>query len=285
MNYATQILWKQLILEEQLSRIGGIEEPNVLPTISSPKVWEYRDRIQVHKRGAKIGFLERESDNVVDVDRCPIANQIVNEKLLNVRSKWPTDSDRLGISKDESSSFAQVNPYINESLKKLVVDWAKNGPLDNVLELYAGSGNLTLPLSKVAEKIVAVESDRVAAESILRQAQDERIECEERDGYVEAKSVTVEEYFVYPSQPPLTKGRSNFDLILLDPPRDGLSKEAIEGIIKLQPKRILYVSCNPSTLARDVKLLKKSGWVLLRTQPLDMFPQTYHIESISEIVR
>lgn len=274
-NYATQIMWKQIMLEEQLRRIGGIKDIEVLPTIPSPKIWNYRRRIQLHKKGSRVGFKMMESDEVVDVEKCPVAETFVNDKLKEIRKKWPVKEKRFEIAAGEAGVFEQVNSDANESMKKLLLDWAREGALEKVLELYAGSGNLTASLLNIAKDIVAVEADERAVERLAR-----------LNG-VQAVCSTAEDFITF-SRPEgeAIKGKmKNLDLLLVDPPREGLSSGVVKGITKLKPPRIMYVSCNPSTLARDLKIFLSHGYTLKRMQPIDMFPQTYHIESITELIR
>lgn len=271
-NYDAQLLWKSLILEEQLIRIGGIAGQDIPPVIPSPKIWEYRNRIQVHKRKNVVGFLKRESDKIVDIEYCPVADPEVNKELSEVRKKWPGSDKRIELSKEGGDSFSQINPHVNEIMKKLVTRWAGEGDHENILELYAGSGNLTFHLSKIAKNIVAVESDSRAVDEGR----------EKSAGNVEFICSSVEKSL--PSLDGRGWGRvTPLGLALMDPPRDGLGRKVVNGILKLTPQRIIYVSCNPSTLARDLKQVLSKGYKIKRIQPLDMFPQTYHIESVVEL--
>ncbi len=271
-GYAHQLLWKQLILEEQLCRFAGLENPDILPTIPSPIIWDYRNRIQVHHKKGKTGFLKRESDEIVDVTECPIASPGLNRKLREIREVWPARGNRYEISDDPEETFSQVNPFVNEALKQLVVEWALALTSKNILELYAGSGNLTFELAAIAKGIMAVERDKRAV-ALGKE-------------FVEKKSGSSKIHFVV-SDVGKAFGRSDVrsfgpvDLVLADPPREGMEKSIVQNIAKISPKNILYISCNPSTLARDLKILLNEGYHFVRSQPLDMFPQTYHMESVS----
>jgi len=273
-GYAHQLLWKQLILEEQLCRLAKLDGPDVLPTIPSPIIWDYRNRIQAHHKKGKTGFLRRESNEIVDVVECPIASPGVNRKLKEIREDWPSKDSRYEISDDPEETFCQVNPFVNEALKQLVVEWFLDLKSKNVLELYAGSGNLTFELAAVAKSIVAVERDKRAVAL--------------GNEFVEKKSGAAKVCFVA-SDVERAFGHKEvgaygpIDLVLTDPPREGMEKPVVQNIAKIGPKNILYISCNPSTLARDLKIFIEEGYQLIRSQPLDMFPQTYHIESVTLI--
>lgn len=277
-DYASQLLWKQMILEEQLVRLGGLKEVDVLPTVPSGKVWGYRNRIQLHKKGDKIGYFEAGSHNVVDVLNCPIADDVLNEKISEVRSSWPDGVERLELSSSEADFFAQVNPYTNAELKKILVEWVLETRAKNILELFAGSGNFTFAINKIAEKITAVELDDnavMAAHHYIIENKIKNVEFVMGDvvEYIGDKGCQA----LFGEKVPGTFA----DLVLLDPPREGLGIALSEKITASRPKFIIYISCDPSTLARDIKIFISGGYKLLRSQPIDMFPQTYHIESIS----
>jgi len=271
MNYAAQLLWKQIMLEEQLTRLCNIAHPNVLPTVPSPFAWVYRNRVQVHRNGKKVGFCERESKKIVDVAFCPIADTEINDKLKHVRETWPIPEDRLELVSFETGGFSQINVHVNRELKQLVAEWIFEGEHLFILELYAGSGNLTFDLADKAEKIIAVESDERAVihgrRHINRNRKDnvqfvnKRVEAFVKDKEMRKKDL--------------------FDVVLVDPPREGMGRDVVDYLCHSKPKRIIYVSCDPATLARDINGLLKAGYKLERSQPIDMFPQTYHIESVS----
>lgn len=265
-SYTSQLLWKQMILEEQLLRIGGLVDPGVLPSIESPLEWGYRNRIQVHKGKGGIGFFAMGSNDIVDVERCLVAEDGVNLLLSDARKKWPKGNDRIEISTSDESSFLQVNSCVNEILKCVLADWV--GSVGRTLELYAGSGNLTFALARISSAVVAVEAEEVAATNGIRTASEAGVKN------VEFVHSTVEDYIK-------ERRIGRFELVVADPPRRGIEKSAIRTITELKPRRIIYISCNPATLARDVKIFASYGYNLIKSQPIDMFPQTYHIESIS----
>lgn len=170
-------------------------------------------------------------------------------------------------------SFTQVNPYQNWNLVIVVVEWAKLTGREKVFDLFCGSGNLTLPLAQQAMKVWGVDQDRRAVENAVENARGNKLlnctflAARAADGITrvlqEAKSV---------------------DLAILDPPRSG-AKDVLGALALLQPEKILYISCEPPTLARDLTRLEKLGYYTRQIQPLDMFPQTYHIEVIAEVIK
>lgn len=273
-RYETQLEAKQTIVAETLKRVGKIETPIVLPPIPSPKIWDWRSRVTFHQDDkGRIGFFEAESQRVVDVDQCLIVEEAVNVQLAGLRSR-ETERQRkdFELRATEERGFTQVNPGQNENLKRLVKKWAQQIPHDHIVELFCGSGNFTQVLASLAKKIIAVDSDRAAIESarlrLLHSCTSTLLHFECTDA--------LRFFARYQPESPL-------DLLVLDPPRDGAGP-VVEGVLKTGPKNILYISCNPATLARDLRYLKDfAGYSLIQTQPVDMFPMSYHIETLSLI--
>ncbi len=268
-DYAAQILWKQLILEEQLVRIGKIKEPNVLPTIPSPRAWNYRSRVKLHKdESGRVGFHAAGTNEVVEIDECLIAEHA----LKDMRTC-------------EDDHFTQVNRGQNKNLQELIVEvaagvanFSSRSTATNrglkpatpaILELYGGNGNLAFPLATAGFSVTSSDSDRKAIRFAQGVANKNKIE---NIKFICQPARQVISYFA--------KQHKAFDCLLIDPPRCGCA-EITEGILRLEPKHLIYVSCDPATMARDVKGLLGGGYKLISSQPIDMFPQTFHIESVS----
>ncbi len=284
-SYDAQLEWKRLILVETLKRIGKVDS-DVLPTLASPKQWNYRNRIQLHvdSRG-RVGFYRTKSKEVVEFEKCLIADERLNERLnsmresLKFRSKGialrlqegPARHASLAASQGEAGgpSFSQINTEQNENLKKLVCEWMEEVPHESVLELYAGAGNFTFGLAKIAKRVVASDIDGKSIKF-----------AKERQREEEARNI---EFFCAPAEKAAAKFEAGCDAVLVDPPRTGCA-EAIEAIVNLQPKAVIYISCDPATLARDVKTFTLRGYTLKKSQPVDMFPQTFHIESVNLLI-
>jgi len=301
-SYEAQLEWKRRILIETLERIGKITphppplpigergkgegdaqlSEIVLPTLASPKQWHYRNRIQLHVDSkGRIGFYKPKSKEVVEFDQCLIADERLNEKLKQRRSPSPTPSPLEGegwgegdrphtkgfsLRLEEGPSFSQINTEQNEQLKRVVVDWLKEVPHDSILELYAGAGNFTFSVATIAKMIMASDIDGRA----ITYARDRQ----------KKEGVENIEFLCADANKAAKKFHGHCDAVLIDPPRKGCA-EAIDVIAGLKPKSILYISCDPATLARDIKGLCDFGYKLKRCLPIDMFPQTYHIESVS----
>jgi 23S rRNA (uracil-5-)-methyltransferase RumA len=168
-------------------------------------------------------------------------------------------------------TFSQVNPDQNRNLLKTIYEWVEPSADKVVLDLFCGAGNLSLPLARQAKKVIGLENSPLAVEDAHYNA--------ERNGLANCEFHLAN---VYEGLGQL-KGEGPVDVVIIDPPRKG-AKECIGNIVALDPSKILYVSCDPTTLARDLALLAYSKYRMKRIQLLDMFPQTYHVECVAEIV-
>lgn len=270
-SYEAQLKAKQTLVTDALKRIARLPDAAVSPIIPSPKIWNYRNRIRLHRdRKGKIGFFKNASHEIIEIEKCLIADERINEKLPLLRvvgagSKPPlTDEVRV----DGLRTFAQVNDPQNETMIKLVVDFADPKPGEKIIDLYCGVGNFTFPLARKGGEVIGIEKNGAEIE-----------EARKRVGLEKVTNIR----WIQQSAPEALVGLQGdglrCDTLVADPPRRGLS-EAVEGMMALKPKKIVYVSCNPATFARDAARLIKAGYHLEKCQPLDMFPHTSHVEVI-----
>ncbi|MFN3928184.1 MAG: 23S rRNA (uracil(1939)-C(5))-methyltransferase RlmD [Thermoflexus sp.] len=162
-------------------------------------------------------------------------------------------------------SFFQTHTAMAEQIVHQVVEWADLHGTETVLDAYCGVGLFAAHLAPFAQRVVGIEAHPAAAADARHNLA--------RFPHVEILMGTVEE------RAPTLEGP--FDVVVVDPPRTGCSKEALEALLRLAPRRWIYVSCDPATLARDARQLLDAGYHLRVVQPFDMFPQTYHIEAVS----
>lgn len=168
-----------------------------------------------------------------------------------------------------AGSFFQVNPLQAEILFSLVRDYAELEGKETVFDLFCGSGAISLFLCKNAMKVIGVESYAPAVEDARKNAR--------------INEITNAEFYCGRAEkliPELIAGGFRADVVVLDPPRKGCDEELLAAVAKSRPQRIIYVSCNPATLARDLRYLAASGYIPLKVQPVDMFPHTGHVECV-----
>jgi 23S rRNA (uracil1939-C5)-methyltransferase len=186
--------------------------------------------------------------------------------------KGPEIGGRRLLLQAGAKSFVQVNPDQNRNLIGKVLEWADLKREEKGIDLFCGSGNLTLPLSLRGGKVWGVDQDGEAIDSARENARRNLIRnCAFWAGTTEEGIERIR------------RETGSVGLVVLDPPRVG-AHSALNPIASLHPRKILYVSCEPPTLARDLNHLVSLGYNLKRIQPLDMFPQTYHIEVIAELI-
>jgi 23S rRNA (uracil1939-C5)-methyltransferase len=171
-------------------------------------------------------------------------------------------------------NFFQVNWEQNGNMVKTVLDFTALTGSETVLDLYCGIGNFTLPLAKRAHRVIGIESGFSAIENAKENAELNRISNVEFIADDLQKGLKT-----------LIQRKMRAEVIVLDPPRAGATLKTLERVLAFVPQKIVYISCNPSTLARDLKFFHLFGFRLDRLQPVDMFPYTYHIECVAEMVR
>ena len=164
-------------------------------------------------------------------------------------------------------SFFQTNTKATEVLYNTVIELLNPDKQDTLLDMYCGTGAIGICLSPHVKSVVGVEQVEESIESAKHNAQ--------------INNINNIEFFAQPAQDWVKQNDKKFDCIIIDPPRAGLFENVIEHLLFLSPKKIVYVSCNPSTLARDLKLITKDEkYKVIKVCPVDMFPQTYHIETV-----
>jgi 23S rRNA (uracil1939-C5)-methyltransferase len=165
-------------------------------------------------------------------------------------------------------SFFQVNTPMAETLIDLVLSILQPDGSDRVLDLYSGAGTFTLPLAALSGEVVAVESASSSVRDLRRNLEQNGLWAEVVGGDA-AREIA---------------GLGHFDIAVVDPPRTGLANEVIDALAEVRPRALAYVSCDPATLARDAKLLASAGMELVTATPVDLFPQTYHVETVAHFV-
>jgi len=310
-EYKFQVEQKAAIVREVFARIGRIEIPGEIGTIAG-EPFGYRNRIQVHIEGVRLGFKEGGSHKLEPIEQCPIASPRLNESLQIIRgmlknSRWPgflrslelfTNEKEVQVNVIETmagrrvarsffdwceneipgaitgaleyegfrvshKSFFQVNRFLLKQLVETAIGDAKG---ELALELYAGVGLFSIPLASRFTKVVAVESSKSALADL-------EVNCRRAKTTVEHHRANADLFLETMQRKP--------EFVLADPPRAGLGAGVVRDLIRLQPRQIAVVSCDPSTMARDAKALLEAGYAIEKCQVIDLFPQTYHIETIT----
>ena len=305
LGYEAQLNAKAEIIRDCLHRIARLDIQHVR-VIPSPKQWHYRARAtwQLDSTQQTIGYYERGSRRVCDVAECAVLVPEMQKALEDVRGTqfavMPSDLKHLdavvgdsGVSLapafgqfkttdlnlkvgDETYSynaeaFFQVNQALLGDLVRCAVG-EKSGT--TALDLYSGVGLFTLALARRFQRVVGVESNSVAARFARRNVEHSQLSntsiiTADVADWIRSSAAQAE----------------SFDYVLLDPPRAGAESAVIKGVLDLAPSRISYVSCDPATLARDLKKLMAGEFVVESVIGFDMFPQTHHVETVVQLVR
>ncbi|MGB3974878.1 MAG: methyltransferase domain-containing protein, partial [bacterium] len=165
--------------------------------------------------------------------------------------------------------FFQANHYLHKKLIDQVLQLSSPSANDTILDLYCGCGFFSLPLAPFAQSLIGMDNNPSAIEDAIFNAEQANV------SNVKFFVADDKGFFNHPSIK-----QSMFSLVIVDPPRQGLSSETIKGIIALKPEKLMYISCDPATLARDLRILAESDFRVRVIQPMDMFPQTYHLENL-----
>ncbi len=283
--YGEQLRIKTAIVAEQLVRIGKLADPAVLPCIGSPAAYEYRNHARLHAApDGRLGYRAARSHTIVPVADCPILEAPLRRQIAALAGQqniapvtgevelraWDEVIDVAGFAyRTSAGAFFQANTAIAGLLVEGVLAALAPRGSEQVLDLYCGVGLFTVPVGQQVAQIVGVESNTIAAADAVHNAAAAGVEGRIVNGDVAAAL-----------RDPDIAGRT-WDAIILDPPRTGVDAPALAALIALHAPRLLYISCEPSTLARDLRILALSGYRLQSAQPYDMFPQTRHVETLA----
>ena len=267
MSYEHQLAVKQRQVEQALRRIGRIPNPPMQPIIPSPATYEYRNRITVHAEDGVVGYYRRDAHRLIDVERCPIAAPEVNAQLADLRARRPRDGHYTLRAHGGPRVFEQTNDDVAEAMARLVESLLPSGQL--LIDAYCGSGFFTKRLAQNFKRVIGIEWD-VHAVAAARES------VEPNESYI-AGDVDAE----FDRQ--LRAADCATTSVVVDPPATGLGATVRDSLTRHLPAALVYVSCNPATLARDLGELQKR-FTIASVTPLDMFPQTAEIECVTHLV-
>lgn len=329
LDYNEQLKYKENKVKEIIKKYGDLSENKVANIVPSPKKFNYRNKITLKNNG-KIGYHKKGTNEVINIDKCLLANDSINTTIFEL-SKKQIDKEiseivirdinqsdkslmltlqnginsekiretyqkfckkticvdekskykiryksniigKIGDKKFEISpvAFFQVNTEQTVNLYNYILEEIKKHDFPNVLDLYCGTGTIGIYISDYARHVIGVEINPVSVENA---------EINKK-----LNNVNNIEFMVGDTKKVLNGANFAADIIIVDPPRAGLEREVVDDLIKLNSKEIIYVSCDPVTLARDLKLLKEFYEVEIII-PFDMFPNTYHVENFCILKR
>lgn len=261
-EYSHQVALKHRQVEQTLKRVGRLENVPMRDAVSSPKPYEYRNRIRVHVLNGITGFFAHESHNLVEIKECRIADKAVNESLARFRKRSVPDGDYVISAGDRGRFFEQTNDGVADALLALV---GANMPDGRrlLVDAYCGAGFFAKQFTKRFAEVIGIEQNELAV------------------GHARKAAASNERYLAGDVAVMLGEVLSANDpastVVILDPPAAGLEPRVADILLATSPADILYISCNPATLARDLSLLK-GRYQIESVTPLDMFPQTAEIE-------
>lgn len=319
--YESQLKYKEEKIGEVVNKF--LKKQIKINDIISTKDINYRNKITLHVKDRRLGLYEKNSNAIVEIDKCMLVDEYINEiidrlrnfiktvdhniskivikkttmnevmlvfygKILenevikcfddidsifindkNIKDKYITEklgSYKFRISKD---SFFQVNNSNTINLYNKVIDYVKINKFEKVLDLYCGTGTIGICVSKYVGEVIGIEivPDAIECANINKKINDIR-NIEFICGRVEDN---IESF-------------KDIDLVIVDPPRAGLDKKTIDNLVRIGSRNIIYISCDPVTLARDLNMLSEEYDVSELT-PVDMFPNTYHVECVTVLSR
>ena len=279
MSYEHQLAIKWRQVRDALERIGKLKDVPMRPIIPSPEQYGYRNRITVHAQEGVIGFFRRDSHRLIDIEHCPISRGGVNRALAELRTQPHVRDGHYTLRASANARvFSQTNDAVAKTLRDLVVDLVSPNQ-DLLIDAYCGAGFFAKALLDKFERVIGIDWDRFAIAAAKEDATD-------KETYIagDVESELQQVGAVHPNRPvsanDVQAGRLRSiapTTLIVDPPATGLSAEVRKAILDLSPMTLIYISCNPPTLARDLAELQDQ-FIIESVTPLDMFPQTAEIE-------
>ena len=289
-EYEHQLAIKTQQVIGLLRRIGGIKDVPMHAIIPSPQQYGYRNRITVHVQDGVIGFFRRDSHHLIDIERCPISRDEVNQALRDLRGRNPRDGHYTLRASAEPRVFSQTNDAVATALRDLIVGLVPpNQQL--LIDAFCGAGFFAKALLDKFERVIGIDWDKFAIAEAKKNAIEKEtyiagdvgVELTNLSRSGGLQSADKSGIGILPMNAETSAGRRcHFGdrrslTLIVDPPATGLSPVTRKAIVDLAPGTLIYVSCNPATLARDLKDLCEK-FAITSVTPLDMFPQTAEIE-------
>ena len=286
-SYEAQLGMKQKQIADLFERIGGFSQDKVAPVIPCPQPYHYRNRILVRSQWngkAKkllVGFRKRNSHWVVEIDDCKIAEPALNAQIPEVRANPPKRGGikvNLRITPEDwivpDHSFFQTNYFMLPRMVEAVRKVFQSNGSEYLIDTYCGVGFFAIELASLAKRYAGVEYDKGAIKAARENAT--------KSGGDNGKFIEGRTEDLLPGL--LAKFDAQNTSVILDPPRRGCAPAALEQLREVRPSQVIYISCHPATLARDLNILCADGvYRLEQVIPIDMFPHTQHVECITDL--
>lgn len=301
LSYPQEVYYKQEQTRQLLGRIGGQKDFVLEPIVASSRDYGYRDTITLHKGPDGYGYFAKDNKTILKIEECPIAAEAISQALAGL--KLLREKDDVTIKRDYQGkihvqgwpgsrffadeylgkkmyfspyAFSQTNRFIAEKIAQAMREWMGDNIDAALFDLYCGAGFFSILLQDYVTQVIGMENNKQAI--LCAEA------AKKEFGYANLKFYRLDVETDFPAL--FSKYKKEKNILLIDPPREGIAEGLLKAIKDIQGIReIYYVSCNPATLARDVKILTKdSSWRLTRAQSFDMFPRTKHIEVLAKLV-
>ena len=283
MNYSYQLELKKENIKNILKKYAGLE---ISPEITaSNKIFNYRNKITLHKSNNKLGYMEKSSNKIVEIKSCLLAIESINNYIKEIKEE-PKDKliirtnnngEIISTLKDKPliininefnfyidiNSFFQINNYICSKIFDYISEKIDNS--DYCLDLYSGVGTLSILASKKALEVFSIEINKYSHQNAIKN--------------LKLNNIKNVNFLLGPVEEKIKEINKPIDLIIIDPPRNGIDNNSLKIIKEMKAKKIIYMSCNPMTLARDLNSLKEI-YDLSELRIFDMFPNTKHVECV-----
>lgn len=283
LEYKEENKFKEEKVKELLKHIGKLDV-KVNSIIYGPEN-NYRNKVTLHKSKGKIGYFVKGTKNIIPIDNCLLLDEVINNNIKNIKDdsneiviRSSNDSKELLMNDNDyfitsigdkkyylsKNSFFQVNKFLTKDLYDLIRK-AINKNYLNCLDLYCGTGTIGIYISDLVDSVIGIDY----SESNIKDA----------NKNVKLNNINNISFICDKVENKIDTFK-NIDLVIVDPPRSGLDNKTKKYLMEINPERIIYVSCDPATLARDLKELN-TNFDILEVTPVNMFPRTYHCESIT----
>jgi len=288
-TYPEQLRMKRKQIADLFARVGKISPEVVAPVIGCPQPYGYRNRIMIRSQWngpaqkLEIGFIRTDNKFVEDITECKIAEPALNRQITEVRAHPPHKGGIKVVLRVQPEgwevprdSFFQNNFFLLPKLVETVREMLTAGGARHLIDLYCGVGYFGIEAASTVKSFVGVEYDKLAIAAARKNAA--------------ARNITNGEFIAAQVEDILPELLQKFSAentaVILDPPRKGCWPATLALLRQTRPAQVIYVSCHPATMARDLNILCADGvFELQRVQPLDMFPQTQHVECVAGLRR